>query len=313
MTPTEPDPTALTISVEPDTQVARNGIINFINAYNDIKLFAARQTEVNSQGGFVDTAVLANNSTFRSLVNSIDAQMNGVVSGLENGQPNRLSEIGVTFTTLSASADMPQVRNILNLDETKLAAALSSNYDAVRRVFEFDAVSDNSNLQVFSRTNALRANNISININPGTTTFEATYDVGNGPETVSFNVSNIGSPVTGYRLTGPEGSAIEGLVLIYSSTDIATINLGMSQGIADAAYNVVNEPARSDIGIVTEEMRTVEDNDTRFEEEILRIDAQVEIFREQLLSKFQALESALTRINALLQSLDAQANARNNN
>ncbi|MFO0388220.1 MAG: flagellar filament capping protein FliD [Alphaproteobacteria bacterium] len=311
-TPTEPDPTAITISINPDTSVARNGIVNLINAYNDIKVFAAKQLEVSEDGGFAADAILSDNGAFRSLIANIDAQMNRFVSGLTAGQPNRLSDIGVTFATLPETEDTPQIRNILNLDETKLAEALASNYDGVRRVFEFELSSSNPNLRVFSRTNALEVSSISLNINPGTNTFEATFNPGGGDVTVSLTKTNIGDPATGYTLTGPAGSAIEGLVLIYSSTDTATITLTATQGIADRVFNAVDDAAETDEGVITDEIEALQDSDARFEEEIARIDKQVELFREQLLSKFQALEAAISRINTLLQSLEADASARNN-
>ncbi len=313
MTPTEPDPTELTVSIEPDVQTARNGIVNLVNAYNDLKIFIARQTEVNESGGFSSDALLATNSTFRSLATSINSQFTSFVSGLANGQPNRLADIGITFVDLPETSDTPQVRNVMNVDEAQLASAIASNYDGVRRVFEFDFVSDNPNLQLFSRSNALAVSDFTLDINPGTTTFQATYDIGAGPVTIDMDVTPISGTPGGYTLRGPADSPLAGLVMIYAGQAVASINVTTTQGIADKAFNVVNEPAKTDSGIITAELEALQEDDIKLTEEIRRIDEQVAIFREQLLAKFQALESALSRINTLLQSLEAEASARNNN
>lgn len=312
-TPTEPDPTAITITVEPDTQVARNGIVNLINAYNDLKVFAAKQTQVSEGGGYTEDALLADNTTFRTLMNAAEAQLTSFVQGLADGQPNRLADIGITFIDLPETVDTPQIRNILSLDEGKLNSALSTNYDGVRRVFEFDFVSSNPNLQVFSHTNALNVTGFTLNINPGTDTFEATYDLGAGPVTTAFEISDIGDPPTGYKLTGPAGTALEGLVLLYNSTNVSTINVTATQGLADKLFNIADEPAQTTKGSITLEIQTLKDRETQYEKEIERIDRMVELFRDQLLAKFQALESALTNINTLLQSIDAQNQAQANN
>jgi hypothetical protein len=49
----------------------------------------------------------------------------------------------------------------------------------------------------------------------------------------------------------------------------------------------------------------------RNSDEIVKIDEQIAQYRDDLLAKFTALESALARANSLLQLLDAQNNARN--
>lgn len=310
-TPTEPDSTAITVAITPDTTIAKGGIINFANAYNDLKLFAARQTEVLESGGFAEGAILANNFAFRNLVNSVNTELASAVSGLGLGQPDRLADIGITFIDIPESADSPEVRNILSVDENALVESLSTNYNGVRRVFEFDFIADSTDLTLFSRTNALGVSSFQLNIDPNTSTFEATYDIGDGPVTIDLDFAEIGDPVTGYSLSGQAGTVLEGLVLLYTSTSAATINVTTTQGLGDKLYNLTDEPAETTSGSITLELQALADKDTQLAEEIQRIDEQVDIFREQLLLKFQALEAALTRINTLLQSLDAQAQARN--
>lgn len=311
-TPTEPDPTAITVGISPDTDIAKGGIINFVNAYNDLKTFAAHQTEVLESGGFAATALLANNFTFRSVLNSVNTELASAVSGLTSGDPDRLADIGISFVNIPKSSTDPEIQNALSLDETTLVGALSTNYDGVRRVFEFDFVADNTDLTIFSRTNALGVNSFTLNINPGTSTFQATYDLGGGPVVVNLDYTALGSPVTGYTLKGQAGTVLEGLTLVYTSTSVATIHVTATQGLGDRVFNVTDSPSKANTGAIALDIQELADKDKNLNKEITRIDEQVDQFREQLILKFQALEQALTRINTLLQSLDAQQQARNN-
>lgn len=160
------DETEITVTISPDTSVARNGIISFINAYNDLRSFAVQQTQLNADGTYADTSILANNSLFRSTMNTLAAQVTGVVAGLAAGDAKNLADLGITFTTAPATSSSPEVPNVLTVDEGVLLSALQANFSDVRKVFEFTLTSDNTNLRVFSRTNALGVNNFTLKVNP---------------------------------------------------------------------------------------------------------------------------------------------------
>ncbi|MDX2112443.1 MAG: flagellar filament capping protein FliD [Alphaproteobacteria bacterium] len=420
-TPPEPDPTEITINISPDAQVVKGGIINFINAYNDLKVFAAKQTQVNPDGTYADTAVLSNSSVLRSSLSSVSSQLSTIVSGLGSGF-SRLADIGVVSADLPESDENPLVRNILNVDEGKLTEAISSNFDQVRRLFEFDFVSNNQNLRVFSRTNALTANNFTLEVNPyavqqtkiyeivdanaavvaaspdsnqikagaviinsvaidlvagdslnqirdkfnavsattgvtaevvetapnkfrlkftstvngvdtnllsssvnpngvfsdagitATASYKATYAGSGGPVTLDLTGSFVlgsGNSPSGIRLEGQRGTALEGLVMVYAGTLSSSIAVSATQGIADRIYNLSDEILKEDVGALEIELESIKTSDTKLQEDIKRIDAQVERYREELLAKFSALEQAITRVNTLLQSLDANQRAMN--
>lgn len=412
--PTE-DGSELTININPDSQVAHNSIIDFVNAYNELRVFAARQTEVSSDGLFATSAVLATNQGFRSTMNSLSSQLNSIVSGL-SGNLTRLADLGITFTNLAESADTPEVRNILDVDENLLASKIAGDMDAVRRVFEFDFTSDNPAVRVFSRTNALDVNSFTLNVNPfkvqtsstiavadadtdattagllvpgtitingqdveieagdtlneiaakftlvaaqtgiavavdevdpgeftltftstrvaggdnhfdltsedidpdgvfGNLTFEieaehsVTYDDGGGPQTIEVDVTDL-SNGGGLRIAGQEGTVLEGLVLLHTGLAASESEIDLTQGIGDKIYNAAEAALRPVIGTISVELIAIQSSDEKLAADIARIDEQVERFREQLLLKFSLLEQSLARINTLLQSIDAQNQAR---
>jgi flagellar hook-associated protein 2 len=416
-----PEDTTLGINVVPDNDLVKSGIINFANVYNELRIFAAEQSEVGADGLYKDTAVLNNNQTMRSILDSLGTQVSSIVAGITGGDPTRLADIGITLTDLPATADAPEAKNIITIDEGKLTNAIASNFDGVRRIFEFDLQSTNPNLRVFSRTNALDVSEFTLNLNPfatqttqtisvadadtdvvtavegdglfkaGTLTirgqditfglgdslndilaafqavegdtglvasleevsagnyrfvftstvdagsvnfdlestlvdpdgvfdevdvtatgaYTATYTDDDGEQTIDVDVTLLSSG-TNYRIEGQKGTVLEGLVLLYSSTYASSIDVTATQGIADKVYNVSYANALDDTGSIAIELDALSDSDDKLAEDIARIEDQIVVFRNQLIEKFSRLESALSQVNTLLQSLQADADARNN-
>jgi len=307
----------LTVDIEPDVELVKSGIINFANAYNQIKQFAAEQMQLGANGLPTETAVLANSSVLRSAMNEVNNQLAFVVQGITAGDPSRLVDIGITFEDLPAALDgegntTPLVRNIMTIDEGLLTSAIQSNFEGVRRLFEFDAVFSDAKLQVFSRTNALDVTDFTLDIDPSILKFDAIYDPGTGPVTVAMTAEAIVG--SGWLLTGPDGTPFEGLKLIYAEeTDAAIATVSLTQGIADRVYNAVEAFMTDDTGIIEVELQSLADSDTRLQTNIDKINDSVAAFREELLRKFGLLEAAIARVNNLLQALDQQDAARNAN
>lgn len=309
--------TTLTATVSADTTIVKNAVVNFINAYNDLKIFAAKQSQVDANGQYTADAVLANNSTFRNTMSSISNALSQVVAGITGSNPSRLSDVGVTFADLPESKDNPLVRNVLDLNDGALTTALANNFDAVRKVFEFNLDSTNPNLRVYSNTNALSVNNFALNVGAGTPpalpTVTATYTSGGGPVTVNLTVAaitdNTNGTVLGYTLTGQDGTALAGLKMIYASTAASSMSVTATQGLADKVFNI-SDGATSDTGTIATDVSAINSADTRLNDEITKINADVETYRQQLLDKFAQMEQAIAKVNNLLTSIDADNKAR---
>lgn len=419
-TPTGTPPT-FTVDVDADTTTPRNSIIALADAYNALKVFAAEQQATNADGTYASTAILATNQTFRTTMDVITSQISSVVSGLPDGDPSSLADIGITFTTSPATATTPEVRNVLTIDDDILTAALASDFNEVRDLFQFTLTSSNVNLQIFSRTNALGISDFTLDVNPfaeqvtqeitvadadtqiafttpsegqfgvgdiiingetisiidgdtlntieskfnavsansgvtasvvevetgvftitftaipqageanlfdlssddvdadgvfdnieltATGTYTATYDLGEGAVEIELD----GSAITGgggFLLTGQDGTVLEGLQLIYGNQAAAIdIDVTVTQGIGDLLYNTSDAATDGVEGTVAIEIASIEDSNDRLEDQIENINEQVEQFREFLLVKFAALEQAISQVNLLLASLDAQDQAR---
>lgn len=304
-----PPGTEVSVEVKEDTTLVKDAILNFVDAYNAFRVFAAKQAATTETGEVAEGAVLGNNTVMRTLINSVGNEISAIVAGIASG-PNSLSELGIKLTDFAGDDETPFTRNILQVDEGILDSALSANFDNVRQIFEFSYTADDPNLVVFSHTNALNTSSIQFNIDQTNGIYEATFDNGSGSQTISLTATAL--PGGGISLAAPDGSDLDGLVVLYTDTGDAVVNMSLSQGVADRLYNIINDSLDEDNGVVATEVQSLTDRNTRLEEDITRIDEQIERYRESLLERFSALEAAISSVNSILQLLDAQAAAREN-
>jgi len=107
--------------VEQDTQPAREGVDNFITAYNELKTTAGRLTAFNGADG--QAGELIGDSAVRTIESRLRSDLGNGLGGEEGYQ--RLAELGISLS----------VDGRLELDEQKLDAALAENPAAVGAFF----------------------------------------------------------------------------------------------------------------------------------------------------------------------------------
>lgn len=194
----------ITLNVSKDTQSAKDGIINFINAYNDFRVFVSEQTFRNEEGVLADQAILNGDTTLNNIVSRIDTEISHIVEGITAGNYSRLTDIGISFTDFEGDEETVPTSNILTVDQTKLDTALANSYDQVRKVFEFDVVSDSSKIDVFSRTNALdtTAFTVAVDVTKAKADIaQITYSDGGTNTTVNGTYTVLKDKTVGYDIT----------------------------------------------------------------------------------------------------------------
>lgn len=301
---TTPPGTELTVAVAADTELARTAIVNFVDAYNEFRVFASRQTETTDDGGRVESAVLGTNTALRSLVNAVGTEIASVVQGLAD--TNSLAALGIKLSDYPGDEETPFTRNILQIDDAALDSALESDFDAVRQVFEFNYTADDPDFVIFSRDNGLNATSASFNIDQTNGIYEATVD----GEVITLTATPLSSG--GVSLVAPEDSALGGMMVLYTAAGDATVNVNMTQGVADRMFNALEDSLNDEDGIVAQELDSLDTRNERLQEDIDRIDSMIETYRISLLERFSALEAAIASVNNILQLLDAQSEARAN-
>ena len=308
-----PGGTTLDAKLQPDTEVVKAGITNLVNAYNDFRIFAAKQGQLGSDGKPTADAILASNGTLRNVIARVYGEMNATVAGITGGNPARLSDIGITFKDFPGDDKSPLTKNILQIDDQKLTSALSSNFEGVRQVFEFDFASSNSQVQIYQRSNSTLPTNFALSIDPTTSTYNATFSLDGGATTQTIALDASAVPGGGFLLKGQTGSALNGLQMIYSGSAATTSSITLSQGLGDRMYNALDTVVKADTGMLAVEQKAISDKSARAKKEVTRIDDMVERFRQSLLEKFSNLEKAVSSVNTILNSLNANTNAKNNN
>ena len=314
---TTPPATATTITtvISPDTSIVSNAITSFADAYNKFRLFNATQTQLNSDGTPATTAVLAQDSTLRSVSSQISSEVTRLVAGITGSNPKGLADIGITLGDFAGDGTNPASSNIMSVNTDALTTALSTNFAGVQNLFQYNLSADNSALSTYARTNSLGISNFSLAIDRTAGTYVATYTDASG-NTQTANLD--GTPITatgGLSLAGQKGTVLEGLQLIFASTatNPSPIHVTITQGIGDRLYNALDSFLNTTNGTITSAVKNLTDKETKNKTAIAKIDADIVTYRDTITNTYAQLEAALSKANNLLQLLDSQQKARSQN
>ena len=128
--------TTIKLDVERDLNQVKSAIVDFVDAYNELRLFINQQalTEV-PEDDETGAGVLAGTSALSEIRARLSAAIGGAVQG-NDATFTVLAQVGITLRGASTVAD-PLQANTLDIDETKLDDALLNQTDAVRELFAF--------------------------------------------------------------------------------------------------------------------------------------------------------------------------------
>ena len=101
-----------------------------------------------------------------------------------------------------------------------------------------------------------------------------------------------------------------GLTLIYGSNAAASVTVSTTQGVASKIYNIGTAALTPNTGTLAIAMKSLQDNDTKLNNDITQLNTQVSQYRTMLLNQFAALEKAVSQVNSLLASMSANDQAR---
>lgn len=281
--------TTVTVEIEHSAASAKQAIVGFVEAWNAFRDFLEVHRQVSETGEVAEDAVLFGDPTLRSVAQTLGLELPREVDGLPAGTLTSLAAIGITMDS----------RNHLVIDESKLDDALLTRFDELRRVFEFSFEADSPDLAVYSRTNALADSQFTVDI----------VDANADGVIESATIDGIAADVDGGRISGQAGTPYEGLELIWVGTGSTSISVTATQGIADRFYNALDTMLDELNGTLTQAIDRLEEENTRYEADIARIDERVERFRQSLIDKFAALEQTLSTLETLLSQVRASAEA----
>ena len=281
--------TTINVSIEPSLGDIKERIAGFVEAYNAFRDFVAEQSAVGADGRPAPEAVLFGDRTMRGLVGGLGSVIGGGVTGLD---PDALASLRAIGIELDAS-------NRLKVDDSKLDNALLTRLDDVRNIFEFRFQSSSSQLAVFARSNALAANDLTIEITDA--------DADGTPEAVTIN--GIAAEIDGSTIKGAAGTPFEGLELIWTGQGSTTIDAKVSQGIADRVFNFTGPSTDKLGGSITQAIDSLKDQNTNWSKQIERIEDRALRARDLLIERFTAMEAALSMADMMMNQIRAQVDA----
>lgn len=157
--------TRITIDIEQDLSAVKQQISGFVEAYNDLKSFMNKQTQINDATGKPrDEALLFGDPSLTAVRSRIDQLLGTGVSGVAPTF-SVLAQIGITLVGTSGLSD-PLLANTLTINQNKLNESLLNAPDDVRRLFAFDFSSSNPNLVLlgFNGNTAFNPDGFTINV-----------------------------------------------------------------------------------------------------------------------------------------------------
>ncbi len=297
--------TTVKVDVERDLNQVKSAIVDFVDAYNELRTYINQQAETNVPADDdTGAGVLAGTSALSDARSQLSAAIGAAVDGT-SPLFSVLAQVGITIQAPSQVSD-PTQANTLAIDETKLDDALLNQTDAVRQLFSFQMSSSSPDavLAGFDGNTTFTAGGYTLNV---------AYS---GGAIVSANIngaadgSDDGSvAVSGNVLKVISGGA-KGLQMLYTGTSSASgIHLDLSVGVGAKLYNAVGALTDDSSGLITNEVNNLQGQNDLGQDRIDRLQARLDKEHDRLLARFAAMETALTTMNQLLESLKQQTNA----
>lgn len=272
-----------TISVEVGTDLSsiKTALTDFVDAYNAYRDFALQQQATSSDGTASEDATLFSDSLLRQVNTAVYEALNTSIT-TSDGDFLSLADLGLTFDS----------SNNLELDEDTLNSILIDNIDGVRQLLGLNMESSSSQLSLLRYGDDVTA-----------TSFTLDITVEDGSVTsASVNGDDSLFTVSGSRLIGKEGTAYEGLVLVWSGSS-GSVDVSLSQGLADKLYSAVEAVADEYDGDIQAMVDKLETENTQLTTRSDTIKDNAESYRSRLTAYYARLEAAAETANLLLQQL----------
>lgn len=282
--------TTISLEIDYDYTATKEAITAFIDAYNEFREFVLQNQTVDSSGNVDDDAVLFSDS----LLDNLNSQVSTILTSVFGGDSvTNLGDLGVTFDD----------SNYLEIiDEDTLNSALLNNYDDLQAMFQTSVETDSDQIALITNNSTATSMDISLDIG---------VDTDGNITTVTANGQSDMFEINGTRLIGAENTIYEGMTFAYVDDVSATVNISITQGMADLLYNAIDAYTNSSDGVIqntileiqsvnsqldTEADRIRELADEFYEDEVLRY-AQMEV-------EIQAAETLLSIVQALIGTSD---------
>lgn len=261
------------------TAAIRQGVADFVGAYNELKTILDEATADSPAAG---TGGLRGDNGIREMQRQLARLTATKLSSA--GGPSTLAEIGVRT----------ERNGMLSLDTARLDAVLAADPDGVEALFNPGQQSDNPLVKITSPMGRAK---------PGT--YVATDLVAStGGQAASGKIAGIAAVPAGARLVASIASDAHGLVIELSG-NVASATITIDQGLGGALQAIRdkllanNGPIKSTQARLAAETRAIGADRTRLDERSTS-------YRNQLVRSFSGMDKQITAYKATQSYLDQQ-------
>ena len=273
----------ITLEVGQDLSAVSTAIEGFVDAFNAYRTFAInQQTVVEGEGASADAALFGD-TTLKSANAALYDVMETTVE--VDGVTYGMADIGITYGA----------GTMLTIDDAVLEETLLQRPEVVEAFFASTTTTSSSDLGVSS---------LSAGLASGTYTVDVVTDAATG-DIVSASIDGVALQVSGSSLIGAEGTAYDGLRLVYTGTDSATVSLSVSQGLADQMIATVDTYTNDIDGLLTAKTDSVDSSIADKQRRRDDIAASAAAYEEYLIDYYARLEREIEQANLELQQLEA--------
>lgn len=272
--------TEITVEVGDDLGGIKQAVLDLVEAYN-----AFRDIALTHQQPPADSQVEAPALFGDGMLRSVSTGLADIVNWrLPDG--DGLGSVGITMTEGGK----------LEVDEAKLDNALLTDLESVRGILAFDMHASSPNLELLMRPQWPPTEPFTLNVTTdgAGTVIGADIDGDAGAVTVDGNV-----------IRGAEGSVYEGLEFLYTGSGSASIEVELSQGIADRLYAASSTMADPYNGRLADTVGDIEAENEQMRRQADRIRSDAEEYRRYLNDYYARLEAKLAEANLLKEQLKA--------
>lgn len=290
--------TQVDIEVDRNLTSVRDSILDFVDAFNELKQFTnAQRFELELEGMEEgEVGILRGTSALRDVETNLNRVLGQGATGVDSAF-SVLSQIGIDLVERDSVAN-PSLRNTLEVDGAQLSEALLNNFDEVRSLFSFRSTTSSTDITVIGFDGNTRHN--------GTGDFTLTVDADAAGNVLSAEIDGVAAQIDGNRIIGQAGNGAEGIRILYDGGAATgrTIDFNVTNGIASNTF-FATETLLADRGSIDGEIRRLEtqneDTQTRIDRQLEQLDFQ----RERLIERFAETERRLGELNSVRSSLDA--------
>ncbi|MTI09722.1 flagellar filament capping protein FliD [Curvivirga aplysinae] len=280
--------TTITLEVAEDLSGIKEAVQAFVDAYNNYRNFAIVQQATTTSGEASADAVLFGDSLLRNANSEIYNLLN---TSVEYGDDEVLSlaSFGITFNW----------DNTLTIDGDVLDEVLLSEPEKIEAFFSFNATTSSSDLGITAHDGIFGDMDFDMNITIDGAGDVTSVDVGGDVSLFTID---------GKVISGAEGTEYEGLSFIYTGDATTTVNISISQGIADQMRYSLDSWANESSGILSEIINDMEESISDKNEEISEIESDAANYYDDLVEYYAELEAEIAEYEAVLDTLTALTN-----